>query len=112
MSAAEKPIVKIYVRLGDGGPRGEGNADHRRISFRIPNGINPLDFLDQDFAIDGNEAVATITEFYPDGFMAGNAPPYEGPFGVKSQSLSGALATSQRKLVTYLRERGFEPQFA
>jgi len=103
MSEVQKPTVKIYVRLGE--------SDRERVvSFRIPDGIDPLELLERGLALDGNQAAFSVTE--------SDGDPEEGiGFGSPliergNRTLTGALGDSQRALVAFLRDRGFEPLFA
>lgn len=110
--AIPRPTVKIFVRLTSTIPQysleGEaGPSEARLISFRIPEGLDSLALLDRGFAIDGNQA-AFVVAFNTE---AQDAIPFESPFGSGS-TLMGALADSQKNLVKFLREHGFEPQFA
>lgn len=103
MSITEKSVVRIFVRLV------EGNGDHQRqISLRIPDGIDPIALLNLGFAIDGNQAVATVGPADPESGMMG----YVGPFQTTGASLNEALRDTQVELVQYLREHGFEPRFS
>lgn len=77
------------------------------ISFRIPEGIDPMGLLEHEFALDGNQALFTVTEV-----RDGQEVYFDAQFGEFAETLSRGLSLTQRKLVTYLRERGFEPQFA
>ena len=101
VSTSVNPVVKIYVRMGD-----ERKEDERIISFRIPVGIDPMELLENDFAIDGNTAMFTIAPL-PGG------DGYDCPFNLMcGTTMTGSLRATQRTLVDYLREKGFEPQFA
>jgi hypothetical protein len=100
-------VVKIYVRLTERADKLD--ADERLISFRIPEGVDPMELLDEGFAIDGNQAVFTVAEVFDEGT---EHPCFDAPFGERGETLSRALATAQRELVSYLREHGFQPQFA
>lgn len=77
----------------------------RLISFRIPDGLDPLDLLEQGFAIDGKQAVASVFWDHLQEEL-----PHVGPF-VNGRSLTSTLQANQLALVEYLRERGFEPKF-
>jgi hypothetical protein len=97
-AASTTTAIKVYVRLGAG-----GDDNVREVSFRIPEGINPIDLIDRGIAVDGNQAVFAVAWNRAD-------EAFDSPFAA-GPSLLTALAASQRALVAYLRERGFEPQF-
>jgi hypothetical protein len=101
----EKPTVRIYVRLGDHGE----DADQRSIAFAIPTGIDPMELLEHEFAIDGRDALFTIAQITDE--RTGSTY-FDAPFGKSAETLSRALGMAQRDLVNYLREKGFTPQFA
>ena len=104
--AAEPPdnsVVQVFVRLGGSGADRDDSV--REISFRIPEGIDPLELLDQGFAIDGRNASFTVA-------CDENVDVWYAPFDVVATTMNRALAESQQALVKYLRERGFTPQFA
>jgi hypothetical protein len=113
--------VKIYVRLASD-PRSKRDdddaAEMRRISFRIPDGMDALELLDHGLAIDGNQATFTIAlTTYGDGETVYEVP-FAPPTGdgrskdLDGATLTSALANAQKALVAFLRDRGFEPQFA
>jgi hypothetical protein len=97
--------VAVYVRLV---PGDENGHDGRVLSFKVPAGIDPIELLDHGFALDGNQAAATVGPT----FHINQEPGYVGPFDIFGASLTDALARTQRELVEYFRERGFEPRFS
>ena len=100
---ADKPVVQIFVRLGGSGADRDDSV--REISFRIPEGIDPIELLEQGFAIDGRNASFTVA-------CDENIEVWYAPFDVIATTMNRALAESQQALVKYLRERGYTPQFA
>jgi hypothetical protein len=53
MNGQDRPVVKVYVRKGH-------DADHRRITFLIPNTMTHSELFEHGFAIDGNQAVIGV----------------------------------------------------
>jgi hypothetical protein len=102
MPSATDTTVKIYVRLGT-------DSNERVVSFRIPEGLDPLELLDLGLTLDGNQAAFAVSRVGSDPEKVW----YQSPL-VESlnRSLTGALGDAQRELVKYLREKGFTPQFA
>lgn len=91
--------VRIYTRLGAG-----NDSSLRRVSIRIPEGLDPLELLDLGFAIDGNEAVFDVA-------YDSNERAFGSLYGWEP-TLNTALASTQKRLVIFLREKGFVPQLA
>ena len=105
MSETPQKTITVYTRLaGD-----DEQSETRRLTFRIPDDINPTDLLEYSFAIDGNQAAGDIAQ-RPDG------DGFEGPFLAYDngwpQSLMIALADSQRAIVNYLEEHGYKVNFS
>jgi hypothetical protein len=95
------PIVKIYVRKGV-------HDDQRLVSFRVPDGLDSMELLDLGYALDGNQAIFTVSS--EDGGPEGGIW-YSSPIAGMNRTLTGALSEAQRVLVNYLREKGLTPQF-
>ncbi len=110
METTTRPTVRIYVRLGAG-----DDDSSRNISFRIPEGLDPMELLDRGIALDGNQALLTVAEVRGQDQYGNQVQPFEAAFASPlgaGDTFAEALADTQRNLVTLLRERGFEPQFA
>jgi plasmid stability protein len=96
---AARAVVTIYVRLnGD-------DRDQRVLTFKIPEGLDPMDLLDAGFAIDGNQAAGSVHPTADDG------DPFDGPLAT-GRTLVDALRNNQVAAVAFLRDRGFAARFA
>lgn len=98
--------VVVFVRRG---PNDDTNA--RVVSFKIPDGLDPLDLLDRGFAIDGDMASFTV---YPVLVEVNGLPTFEYESTLVSQtrfSLTDALADAQKELVSFLSGKGYAPEF-
>ena len=95
-------VVKVYVRLGAG-----ENTAERDISFRIPEQVDALELLAEGFAIDGRNALVTISQELD---LVG-IPWYMGAFDEREATLAKALAQTQRQLAEFFKERGLTVQF-
>jgi len=110
VAPSDPVIVKIFVR--------KRANDARDLSFRIPDGLDPIDLLDVGCAIDGNSALLSVYAVretrWDDNHAAYDAVAYVGTsLGQQScATLTEALALEQRTLVAFLRDKGYQPQFA
>jgi hypothetical protein len=99
--------LAIYVRKG-------ASDDERWLSFRIPEGVDQVELLEAGFAIDGNQAVVSVSQTDLDG---------EGRMGYayrifdpkpdweSDDNLPDALQHAEIALMTYLKGRGFSITF-
>jgi hypothetical protein len=98
-NSASLPIVTIYVRMTP-----DRDENKRVISFKIPEGVDTSELHEHGLAVDGNQAIATVS---PDGNGS-----FHGPISNSlASSLSAALLNDQKELVAFLREGGFRVQF-
>jgi len=88
MTDSQTDTVTVFVRLC-----GEGQKECRELSFRIPEGISQAELLDEGYAIDGHSATYAVTPYHQ------NDDEYV--------PLADALLFAQRRLVTWLDNRGY-----
>ena len=71
----------------------------REISFQIPEGVSQSELLEHGFAIDGNSASSGVKAYFDDVVR-------------ETISLTEALHDEQVDLVKWLKEKGYDVEFA
>lgn len=104
---ADPHSLAIYVR--------KGTSDSERwLSFRIPEGMDQFELLEAGFAVDGNQAVVSISQTAVDGEgrTGYSYPVFEPkPSFETAGNLPEALRRAELVLASYLQGRGFTISF-
>ncbi len=82
--------IDVYVRLGP-----NRNENERTLSFKRPPDIPDDDFLDNNFAIDGQDIVASVVRVQAE----------------KSLSLGDLLRQEQVRIRDWMKDHGYEVVF-
>jgi hypothetical protein len=97
--------------------------NERRLTFKRLEGISALELLDRGLAIDGDQAACSITGHFDrsDGAWTFTYPTFEpsgfaGDVGAVATQDTGdlisALLYAERRLANFLRELGYNVEFA